>query len=137
MRTAIQKIRRDLWQNKGRTLLVIMSIAVGVIAVGMITTSNYLLSTRMKDAHIASNPSHAWLYLHGSVNDDTIRSLARTEGVAQMEGLTDIGVRWKANLEDEWQDASLIMIDDYQNQLFDQLTLLEGSWPTDNSVGVF
>lgn len=136
MRTAMQKIRRDLWQYKARTLLIIMSIAVGVMAVGMITTSNYLLTTRMKDSHISSNPSHAWLYIRGSVDDAAIRSLARTEGVAQMEGFAEIGIRWKANLEDEWQDASIIMLADYENQLFDQLTLLDGGWPTDISVGV-
>ena len=38
---------RDLWRNKGRTLLVVASIAVGVLAVGMITSSNRLMVRQM------------------------------------------------------------------------------------------
>ena len=32
MRTAYRKVLRDLWLNKGRTTLVVLSIAVGVMA---------------------------------------------------------------------------------------------------------
>ena len=49
MRTAFRKVWRDLWNNKGRTLLVVLSIAVGVLALGMITASNNLM-TRLRSA---------------------------------------------------------------------------------------
>ena len=32
---SFRKVWRDLWNNQGRTLLVVLSIAVGVLAVGM------------------------------------------------------------------------------------------------------
>ena len=35
MSTAYKKVWRDLWRNKGRTFMVVISIAVGVMAVGM------------------------------------------------------------------------------------------------------
>ena len=38
-----QKILRDLWSNKTRTVLVILSIAVGVFSVGMIVSSRLIL----------------------------------------------------------------------------------------------
>ena len=44
------KVLRDLWGNKARTVLVVLSIAVGVFAVGM--TASYLATT----------PSSAILY---------------------------------------------------------------------------
>lgn len=136
MRIAFQKVRRDLWQNKGRTVLVVLSIAVGVMAMGMITSSNFLLNRQMTTSHQGSNPSHAWLYLNGSVDESTVRSLARTEGVEQMEGFADVNIEWKAAPEDEWQDASLIMIDDYEQQLFDQVNLINGIWPSSHSVAI-
>ena len=43
MGVAFRKVWRDLWNNKGRTLLVVFSIAVGVLAVGMITASNSII----------------------------------------------------------------------------------------------
>ena len=38
-----RKVLRDLWSNKTRTILVVLSIAVGVFAVGMISGSRGIL----------------------------------------------------------------------------------------------
>jgi putative ABC transport system permease protein len=37
------KVGRDLWLNKSRTLIVVLSIAVGVFAVGTLATSQITL----------------------------------------------------------------------------------------------
>ena len=42
MNMSFRKVWRDLWRNKGRTLMVIMSISVGVMAVGMVVSANTL-----------------------------------------------------------------------------------------------
>ncbi len=136
MRTAYRKVLRDLWRNKGRTFLVVMSIAAGVLAVGMITASNQILARQILRAHHASNPSHAWLYLNGPVDEATIRSLSRLPGVAAMEGFADIGVQWKADLAADWQDANLIAVTDYRGQGFDLITLKEGVWPEKQTAAV-
>ena len=39
-----RKVLRDLWGNRARTMLVVLSIAVGVFAVGMIAGSQVLFS---------------------------------------------------------------------------------------------
>ena len=44
------KVARDLREHKGRTFLVVLSIAVGVFAVGMIATSRVILSREMTRA---------------------------------------------------------------------------------------
>ena len=54
MSIAFRKVWRDLWNNKGRTVLVVMSIAVGVLALGMITTSNTLMTQQMTRSQLAS-----------------------------------------------------------------------------------
>jgi len=63
MRLAFRKIRRDLWRNKGRTLLVVMSIAVGVMAVGMIVTFNLLNNRQLALSQRDFQPSHAQMFL--------------------------------------------------------------------------
>ena len=39
-----RKVWRDLWLNKNRTIVVVLSIAVGVFAVGTIASSQIILS---------------------------------------------------------------------------------------------
>ena len=65
MNMSMRKVWRDLWRNKGRTLMVIMSISVGVMAVGMVVSGNTLVLSQMRSSHVESNPSHALVWLAG------------------------------------------------------------------------
>lgn len=136
MHVGFRKVWRDLWNNKGRTVLVVLSIAVGVLALGMITTSNNLLTRQMTASQIASQPSNIILYLNGTLDDETVKSLTRLPGVLAAEGLASLGRRWKPTLDAEWQSASLVALDDYERQLFDVLTLRAGDWPSGEAVAV-
>ena len=134
MRTAYRKVVRDLWRNRGRTILVIVSIAVGVMAVGMIISSNGLIDRQMTRAQIASQPAHVVLYLNGLISDEEVRAISRLPEVEDAVGRADRGIRWKLSIEDEWDDASLIAIDDYDEQRLDVFELKAGSWPEADSV---
>ena len=138
MNVAFRKVWRDLWNNKGRTLLVVLSIGVGVLAVGMITASNALISQQMTVSQEASLPSNIIMSLGGTLDEDTVHSIARLPGVVNAEGVVNSGIRWKPTLEAEWKDAGLIARIDYNAQIFDLITLREGAWPssTHNTVAV-
>jgi len=136
MRTAFRKVWRDLWNNKGRTLLVVLSIAVGVLALGMITASNNLMTRQMVVAQVASHPSNVAMSLGGQIDEQTIKSLARLPGIGEAEGLAVFGLRWKPTLEAEWQQATIIALDDYDRQLFDVVELRTGAWPASGAVDV-
>jgi len=136
MKTAFRKVWRDLWRNKGRTVMVVLSIAVGVMAVGMVVSGNQMVLGQMANSHIESNPSHGILFLAGLANEDTIRSLKRIEGIDDIEGFADASIRWKTSLDGEWQDGHIIAYDDFDNQKYDQLTLLDGNWPSDKLISV-
>ena len=87
MGIAFRKVWRDLWNNKGRTLLVVLSIAVGVLAVGMITASNTLIVRQMTLAQEASQPAHGHPYLGTRLDGATVRSLgAAVPGVNAVRG---------------------------------------------------
>ena len=136
MKTGFKKIWRDLWGNKGRTITVILSIAVGVMAVGMVVSGNTLVLGQMAKSHVESNPAHGIIYLSGLVNEENIRSLKRVQGVLDIEGYSEADVHWKTSLEGEWADGHIISYTDFENQQYDRLTLKEGDWPMGNSVGV-
>ncbi|GAB4580105.1 MAG: FtsX-like permease family protein [Anaerolineales bacterium] len=134
MKTALNKVWRDLLRNKGRTLLVVMSIAVGVMAVGMIITSNTLITRQLKVSHAGFQPSHAQVFLQGVVDDATVESLARIEGIESIEGRLTASVRWKTSPDGEWQDGSLRALTDYEQQNFDLIELRSGAWPARGTV---
>src|SRR5690606_7060449 len=60
-----QKILSDLWLNKARTLLVILSIAVGVFAIGTIITTRIIITRDLAATYAERNPSDAVLYMDG------------------------------------------------------------------------
>ncbi len=134
MRIAYRKVIRDLWSNKARTVLVVLSIAVGVMAVGMIFSSNTIMVRRLTEAQIASSPSNVWLFLRGLIDDDGIASIERLPEVQAAQGRAERGVNWKASTGDEWADANVVAIEDYQSQEYDLLQLREGAWPGSNSA---
>jgi putative ABC transport system permease protein len=136
MSMSFRKVWRDLWRNKGRTLMVIMSISVGVMAVGMVVSGNILVLGQMARSHVESNPAHAMLWLRGFVDEDTIRSLKRIPSVKDIEGYAESGIHWKTNLDGEWQDGHIITYADFETQAFDRLTLKDGAWPESKQVGV-
>ena len=136
MRTALRKVWRDLRNNKGRTLLVVLSIAVGVLAIGMIISTNIILERQLTASQIASNPAHVRLLLRGLVDDDTVHAVARMPEVMDAEGRATTGIRWKPTLDSEWQDAILVMRDDYLLQEFDIIELKTGRWPDSDSAAV-
>jgi putative ABC transport system permease protein len=136
MSTAYKKIWRDLWRNKGRTMMVVVSIAVGVMAVGMVMSANSLVLGQMSASHQASNPSHGVLFLNGVIDESTVHSLENVPGVDQIEGFAEIGIRWKNDLTAEWQDGRIISVEDFENQKFDQITLKDGDWPISKLIGV-
>ncbi|MFN2275129.1 MAG: ABC transporter permease, partial [Anaerolineales bacterium] len=133
---SFRKVWRDLWRNKGRTFMVIMSISVGVMAVGMVVSGNTLVLGQMARSHVESNPSHGMLWLTGIVDEDAIRSLERISSVKDIEGYAEADVHWKTSLDGEWEDGHIITYADFESQTYDRLTLKEGAWPESKRVGV-
>jgi putative ABC transport system permease protein len=136
MNTSFKKVWRDLWRNKGRTLMVIMSISVGVMAVGMVVSANILTLGQMANSHVESNPAHGLLWLAGIVDEDMIRSLERLPSVKDIEGYSNASIHWKRTLDGEWQDGHITTRPDFENQTYDRLTLKEGVWPESKQIGV-
>src|SRR5258705_9455972 len=63
------KILRDLLVNKSRSLLVILAIAVGVAAFGLMITGRIVLEENLKDVYAATHPAHTTLTLSPFDND--------------------------------------------------------------------
>ena len=123
-----RKILRDLWLNKIRTLLVILSIAVGVFAIGMIVSTQIMLSQDMTDTYAETHPAHAFLY-PSWFDDDLVEAVRRVDGVAEADArLDEFETRIKVG-PDQWKKLNLDVLNDYNEQRLNIVSSVSGAWP--------
>ncbi|MDJ0755166.1 MAG: FtsX-like permease family protein [Ardenticatenaceae bacterium] len=130
------KVWNDIWQRKVRTALAVFSIAAGVFAIGTIFGMVDQLLSTMNASHQATNPSHVNVILRQRIDLETVRGLERIEGIVGVEPLNILAGRYKTDPDGRWESATFVMRNEFDNQQFDQLTLLEGDWPNRGNIAV-
>jgi len=130
------KIWFDLWHNKTRTLLAVLSIAAGVFAVGAIFGMSDLLITNMDASHQSVIPPHINVALNGLVDRDTILNLRSVPGVEDVEPYNQVSVQYKLHPQDPWRQGVIEMKGDYLHQKFELVQLRQGEWPQKNEISV-
>jgi hypothetical protein len=88
-----RKVGRDLREHRIRSFLVVLSIAVGVMAVGTIAGANALLERNLADGYAATKPSSASLFTATPFDQDLVEVVGRMPGVAEAEGRRSVTVR--------------------------------------------
>jgi putative ABC transport system permease protein len=131
-----KKIGRELWANKGRTSQVVLIIAVGAFAIGMIIGSRDFMIVGMQESWRTSNPAMIRLWSNPSIDEDALTALRHVVGIHDVEGMVQIAVEWRATPNDRWQAAGLTARADYTQQRFSTFNLLSGEWPHKKVIGV-
>jgi putative ABC transport system permease protein len=122
-----RKVLRDLWHNKTRTVIVVLSIAVGVFAVGMIAGMQIMLSSDLSASYAAIDPASAVLF-PAPFDEELVQVVRRMDGIREAEGRRDVRVRLKVG-PDEWRALRLDVIHDYENIRLNKITPAGGAWP--------
>jgi len=112
MRPRWAKVFSDLWDNKVRSLLVVLSIAVGVFAVGMIAGAYFIISNDMSAGYASGNPANIELWTN-SIDAEFLKNLQRLPGVGEVEGRRLFTVRVLSG-EGEWLSVDIISIPDFE-----------------------
>ncbi|MBN1810988.1 MAG: hypothetical protein JXA14_04050, partial [Anaerolineae bacterium] len=123
-----RKVWRDLTNNKARTILVVLSTAVGVFALGLVFGLYGVLRVRIGESYRASIPAHVTLW-GGPFDRDAVAAVEREPGVVAAEGETSDSFRWKLPGEDEWRNGDLVARDAFDAQRINRLRLRDGRWP--------
>jgi putative ABC transport system permease protein len=123
------KIWFDLWNNKTRTLLAVLSIAAGVFAVGAIFGMSDMLLKNVDNSHRAVLPSHIDVQLGEAVDREIILNLKSVPGVEDVEPYNSVSVLYKLRPEDDWRQGMIQMRDDFEAQKYGLLQLRSGPWP--------
>ncbi|MBM3131246.1 MAG: FtsX-like permease family protein [Chloroflexi bacterium] len=107
-----KKVLRDLWGNKLRTILVVLSIAVGVFAVGAVTHTFTIVSQELAITYPKANPAAATIYTE-AFDDDLVQMVRRMPGVGEVEARTMTVVQMKVG--EEWKSLYLFAISDFDD----------------------
>jgi putative ABC transport system permease protein len=119
---------RDLWFHKARTLVVILSIAVGIFAFGAILSAGNTLRNELRANYLAIVPASA--KLHTSLFDDRmVESIRRMPGVALAEGRAGTTLRFWQRESSAWHDVQLFMLADYEVNEVNRVLPYQGEWP--------
>ncbi|GAB4411062.1 MAG: FtsX-like permease family protein [Anaerolineae bacterium] len=133
-----RKVWFDLWHNKVRTMLAVLSIAAGVFAIGAVFGMVDQLLSGMDQAHQAITPSHVTMALTERIDQNTADRLKNIAGVEDIEVSNSVTIRYKlkADPTGEWRAGLLEMRADYEEQTYDTLQLKEGTWPEKDNLAI-
>lgn len=122
------KVLNDLWSNKTRTALIVLSIAVGLFAVGTIVSARAILSTGMTESFAAINPSSGTVRTDELFQDDFVRAVRGMRDVAEADARQAIDVRVKTGAG-EWTNLRVFAIEDYDDIRVNKVRPESGAWP--------
>lgn len=122
-----RKVLKDLLANKTRTLLVILSIAIGVFAVGTIVGTQILLSRELAISYASVKPASAVL-ITDPFDADFAEVIRQLDSVEDAEARRIVQVRLQVG-PDRWTNMSLTVVPDYNDIRLNRITPVTGTWP--------
>ena len=120
-----RKVFSDLWGDKTRTSLVVVSIAVGVFAVGMIITTFVILSQDINYSYASVNPVNIEIWTDPFYKD-FIRVIEKIPSVEDVEGRFFSTIRARSGAKN-WQNLSLVGVEDLAGSNINQLDTIDGT----------
>jgi putative ABC transport system permease protein len=118
---------RDLWLHKTRTILVILSIGVGVFAFALIWGTAGTLSTELPAHYLAVHPASATLHTT-FLDEEFLDAVERMPEVAAAEGRHSTLIRFRKP-SGEWHDMRLFALQDYKDSRINRVYPYQGEWP--------
>jgi putative ABC transport system permease protein len=133
------KVLNDLWGNKMRTGLIVVSIGVGLFAIGMIVNARVVLSQEFATSYAAINPSSGTVRTTETFDEDFVRSIRRIQGVQDADARTTLSVRFQVKRQHpapsaqdtppRWRDLLIFAVPDYEDMRVNKIQPQSGAWP--------
>jgi putative ABC transport system permease protein len=123
-----RKVLTDLWGNKARTLLAVLSIAAGVFAVGMISSAYLFIDHDMDPSYAAIHPAHGVITAE-SFDDEMVEVVERLPSVEEAEGRVVLDSTSIRLGPEKKHPLNVTAVEDLSALRLDQLVLLSGNWP--------
>lgn len=126
-----RKVLRDLWDNKSRTALVVVSIAIGVFAFGGLFTTRILSLEEMNGQFQDINASHIILGLQTSFDETLEQWFARQDHVVDAQGQAAYSLKLLENATTH--NIRIVAFEDFNNIRINQITPERGNYPPEKN----
>ena len=122
-----RKVLRDLWHNKIRTIVVVLSIAVGIFAVGTIVSTQIMLSNDLSKSYLATHPASAQLF-PDRFDQELVEVVRQIDGVLDAEGRRNIRLQIQTDADEQVELIAAVFAD-YQDIRLNKIVSAGGDWP--------
>jgi putative ABC transport system permease protein len=126
MKPRWRKVFHDLFDNKGRTLLVVLSIAVGVFSIGVISGAYQIISNDMSASYAANQPANIQLRMT-NFDEAVLTSLQNQPTVSEAEARRVFNIRVRVPGTDKWTTLDMTAFEDFEENDINLLTPIEGA----------
>ena len=114
--------------SKTRTVLIVLSMAVGLFAVGIILSSRTILSEGLAQSFAAIDPSSGTVRTLELFDADFVRSVRAMPGVAEADARRSITARVQI-APDHWKNLTIFVVEDYEDIRVNRIRPQTGPWP--------
>jgi putative ABC transport system permease protein len=122
------KVINDLFGNKTRTLLIVLSMAVGLFAIGIILSARSILSEGLARSFAAIHPSSGTVRTIEPFDEDFLQSVRSMPEVQEADARRNISARVEVS-PGEWKNISLFVIANYDDIRVNKVASQSGAWP--------
>jgi len=126
MKPRWRKVFHDLIDNKGRTLLVVFSIAVGVFSIGVIAGAYQIISNDMSVSYSADVPANIELRM-ANFDEDVLTSIHNQNDVQDAEGRRVFNMRVRVPGTEKWTTLDMTAFESFEKNAINLLTPIAGS----------
>src|ERR1044071_4841839 len=125
MKPRWRKVFHDLVDNKGRTLLVVFSIAVGVFSIGVIAGAYQIISTDLGTSYSSKHPANIEMRM-SNFGEEVLASIRNQHEVEQAEARRVFNIRVRVPGSESWTTLDMTAFDDFEKNNINLLTQIEG-----------
>jgi putative ABC transport system permease protein len=123
------KVLRDLWLNRVRTILIMLVIAVGTFAAGVLAITASVMRSDLPQQYAAIQPAHL-VFNTSLFDEELLGSIKNQAGVTAVEGRRSLSTRLLVDEENQiWRDLFLYTIPEFEAQEVYQILHISGEWP--------
>ena len=126
MKPRWRKVLHDLIDNKGRTLLVVFSIAVGVFSIGVIAGAYQIISNDMSASYSANIPANIELRM-SNFDQDVLDMIHNQPSVQDAEARRVFNMRVRIPGTEKWSTIDMTAFESFQKNAIDLLVPVRGA----------
>jgi putative ABC transport system permease protein len=127
MNSIWRKAIRDFWNERARTVLVVLAIALGISAFSAVLSSYAILTRELDLGYLATNPASAVIRVD-EIDDELVKAILQNPEVSDAEPRRTIRGQLKAGPV-QWRNLMLFVVKDYGDVRVSKLVPEKGVWP--------